>query len=380
MEAKKTKEDAKLKKLANEKLAKASKAKKIAQLEQAIDNEDDALDITPRPQNGKKKPLRRTATFLHIPTEGEPEYLDSSMDENITDHGPNVGYDSVNKSLPAVVDQELCSEEDGAPAKKKKKVERTAKPSMRDQIREARDTAHHPQEGSAATKNLSALATEIYEIEDEIPFHPKDMGKPKQKEHPKRQHPSTIDEDNDENAMRMGGKQKGIMAMHGVDGGLKRGRSTEVSGVSKRYMFVLTEVPMLTLDQTTLYYFNLSNAYVENNFSGLTDEINAWAVHVPPGEKARFKTRVQSASTPSLTNAPSSRFSRSSAPRSALNNAIKIRNSDKDEVQILRETGFISDQDETMGDERDAAVKSPPKPGRRISSSVRRLKTLHSSI
>lgn len=139
---------------------------------------------------------------------------------------------------------------------------------------------------------------------------------------------------------------------------------------------------MLTLDQTTLYYFNLSNAYVKNNLSGLTDEVNAWALQVPRGEKVKSKTSVPSASTPSLTNAPSSHFSRSSGPkvRSALNNAIKVRDSDKDEVQILRETGFISDQDETMGEERDAAAKSPPKLGQRISSSVRPLKTLYSSI
>ena len=136
----------------------------------------------------------------------------------------------------------------------------------------------------------------------------------------------------------------------------------------------------LTLDQTTLFYLNLSNAYVQNDHSGLTqnDEINAWALEVPNdgNSKVKFKTSVPSATTPPLSSAPSSRFSRSSATtaRSALNNAIKVtsRNSINDnEIQIVQDTGFISDQDETMGDERNAAVKSPPKLGQHISSSVR---------
>ena len=133
---------------------------------------------------------------------------------------------------------------------------------------------------------------------------------------------------------------------------------------------------MLTLDQTTLYYRNLSNAYVKENYSGLTDEVNAWALQVPRGSKAKSKTSVRSASTPSLTNASSSRPPRSSGSarpiaRSALTNSVKVKNTDSDdEVQIVQDTGFISDQDETMGEERDAAVKSPPKAGRRVSSSV----------
>jgi len=237
IEAKKVKEDAKLEKEANEKLARASKAKKIAQLEQDIDDEDDALDNTPRPQHGEKKPLRRTATFLHIPSaEGELEYLDS-MDEDNTNHGPTFGYDSVNESLPAAVDQGLCSEEDGAPAKKKKKVEKPAKSSMRDQIQGARNTTHRPQEGSAATKKPSMLDSGICESEDVIPSqvreHFKETGKQKQKAHPKGQHLSAMDKNDDEDAMRMDGKEKGIMDMHG-GGRLKRGRSTEVSGLPKR--------------------------------------------------------------------------------------------------------------------------------------------------
>ena len=245
MEAKKVKEGAKLEKEANEKLAKASKAKRIAQLEQAIDDEDDALDITPRPQHGKKKNLRRTATFLDISTAKKNyEYLDSSnMDkDDITDHRP--------KSLTPMVDQELFSEEEDAPAKKKKKVEKPARPLMRDQIQEARDTTHHPQEGSAAMKNPSMSASRIYNLngEDEIPFqvqHLKETGRPKPKPkpkahaaHPEKRHLSTIDlgEDNssDEDAMKIDFNKKSIVVMHGVDGDLKRGRSTEASGVSSK--------------------------------------------------------------------------------------------------------------------------------------------------
>ena len=409
MEAKRVKEDAKFEKEANEKLTRASKATRIARLEQAIDDEDNALDITPRPQSGKKKDLRRTATFLDIPSaEREYEYLDSSnMDKDditVTDHRP--------KSLTAMVDQRLCSEEEDAPAKKKKKVEKPAKPSMRDQIQGARDTTHRPWEGPAATKNPSMSASRIYTSEDEIPFqvqHLKETGrpkpkpkgpKPKPKAHPERlgRHLSTIDsgEDNatgsDEDAMKINVNKKGIMVMHGVDGGLKRGRSTEASGVSakmKGYVYVHPMMITLTLDQTTLFYLNLSNAYVQNDHSGLTDEINTWALKVPHDgnstRKVKSKMSVPSATTPPLTSAPSSRFSRSSGPtaRSALNNAIKVtgRNSNNDnEIQISQDTEYNSDQDETMGDERDSAVKSPPKSGQRISSSVRLFNDLLLSI
>lgn len=55
-QAKKDKEDAKQEKAKQEKLVKASKAKRIAELEQDID-EDDALDATPRPQLRKANTL-----------------------------------------------------------------------------------------------------------------------------------------------------------------------------------------------------------------------------------------------------------------------------------------------------------------------------------
>ena len=239
MEAKKVKEDAKLEKEANEKLAKASKAKRIAQLKQAIDDEDNTLDISPHPQHGKKKTLQYTAMFLDISSAATNyEYLDSSnmvKDDN-TDYRP--------KSLTPMVNQGLCCEDEDAPAKKKKKVEKPAKPLMRVQIQEARDTTHHCQEGSesTATKNLSMSASKIYNGEGGIPFqvqHLKETGrpKPKPKAHPEGRHLSTIDlgEDNtsDEDVMKIDFNKRSIMVMHNVDGDL-RGRSTEASGVSSK--------------------------------------------------------------------------------------------------------------------------------------------------
>ena len=232
------------------------------------------------------------------------------------------------------------------------------------QIQEARDTTHHCQEGSesAATKNHSMSASRIYDGEGGIPFqvqHLKETGrpKPKPKVHPEGRHLSTIDlgKDNtsDEDAMKINFNKRSIMVMHNVDGGLKHGRSMETSRVSSKMKGCVHVCPMiaLTLDQTTLFYLNLSNTYVQNDHSGPNDEINSWALEVPSGRnlKVKSKTSVPSATTPPLSSAPLSHFSHSSGTTawSALNNAIKVtssRNSNNDnETQISQDTGFILD-------------------------------------
>ena len=127
---------------------------------------------------------------------------------------------------------------------------------------------------------------------------------------------------------------------------------------------------MLTLDKTTLYFTSLSQTYSKDKDSGLLDEVTAWASQIPPRTKP--KSGFRSTSTPSLTNT-TSRTSRVSAPsaRSAFTNNVKVAGTNSDEeVEIIGETGFVSDHDELFGNECEVALKSPPKTGRRASSSV----------
>jgi hypothetical protein len=57
--------------------------------------------------------------------------------------------------------------------------------------------------------------------------------------------------------------------------------------------------------------------------------------------------------------------------RSALSNTVKVagRESDDDEIEFI-ENGYLSEHDETVGEERENAVRSPPKAGKRVTSSV----------
>jgi hypothetical protein len=120
---------------------------------------------------------------------------------------------------------------------------------------------------------------------------------------------------------------------------------------------------MLTLDHTTLFYWTLSDtSKSKDKFAGI---INDWASKVPqnskPPSKARSKSNsIQSASTPSLTNASTVKTG-----RSALRQDVKITDHGvHDDVDI------ISDLDETIGKERDAAKQSPDKGRQRVTSSV----------
>ena len=83
---KKAKEDAKRDKKLQEELVKASKVKRIAGLEERMDEEEANGDLTPcPPANKKANMLRRTASFLPIPlvNDGSNKFLDRmDVDEN----------------------------------------------------------------------------------------------------------------------------------------------------------------------------------------------------------------------------------------------------------------------------------------------------------
>jgi hypothetical protein len=120
---------------------------------------------------------------------------------------------------------------------------------------------------------------------------------------------------------------------------------------------------MLTLDQTTLFYFSLSDT--ANAEDKQTCLIRDWATQIP--HIAKPSSSSQSiVSTPSLTT-DSSRASR--PPVSTLTNNVRITSSqDADDIEFF--TRGLSDRDETGGHGREVAAKSPPNGQRRVTNSV----------
>src|ERR1700679_2969945 len=136
---------------------------------------------------------------------------------------------------------------------------------------------------------------------------------------------------------------------------------------------------LLTLNETTLYYYflsdRISNSKAREDF--LTG-INGWAKTLPDNDATNLKVASGSgrisqnrSQPPALTNATS----RSTSSGSVLSKSIKI--SESVEVEAGPQDASIKvfelgleDDDETMGVERDAAHKSPPKGKTRVSSAV----------
>jgi len=135
---------------------------------------------------------------------------------------------------------------------------------------------------------------------------------------------------------------------------------------------------LLTLNETTLYYYFLSDR-ASNGKEKFTTGINNWAAAIPDntsvkvasGSKSKLSNRSTGGShLPALTNATS----RSSSSASVLSKGIQISQNIKvkpephDTIEII-EFG-LEDNDETMGIEREAALMSPPKGKTRVSSAV----------
>jgi hypothetical protein len=143
---------------------------------------------------------------------------------------------------------------------------------------------------------------------------------------------------------------------------------------------------MLTLDKTTLYYYFLSDDSTSNKRK-FSAGINEWAESIVNASKPTSKA---SKSNKSLKSSKSSSRSASVLPLStnvssrpsadsvltknitisqAVPAPIKVETNDHDGA-ILIVDGGISDEDETKGFERDAAVASPPKGKKRVTSTV----------
>lgn len=125
---------------------------------------------------------------------------------------------------------------------------------------------------------------------------------------------------------------------------------------------------MLTLDNTTLFYFSLSDKTVPEEKH--TAAIQDWAKKLPKrigGTSGGLRSVTSALTKSSATHTSSSHSTRTS--RSALNNGF-IRRCGDDAVEVIDVDGPLSDNDETKGPERDAAIKSPLKGKKRLSSSV----------
>lgn len=138
--------------------------------------------------------------------------------------------------------------------------------------------------------------------------------------------------------------------------------------------------PLLTLDELTLFYWTLSDAsHKKRKHSSAIDE---WSLAIPAKATNSTKSAPKSTSSrarsdlPSLTSGATT--SQSYAP-SVLSDNVKIFSRQSlDLVKVKAEPaleesmydGGLSDNDEMRGEERDAAINSPPKGKKRLTSEV----------
>ena len=119
----------------------------------------------------------------------------------------------------------------------------------------------------------------------------------------------------------------------------------DIAGKKPRGRLIVSFVTMLTLNCSTLFYWNLAS----NHFA---PSVDSWAKSIPTNTKppSEVPSRAPSTTTTtvtSLTNASSRRV--------------------KPEPDAV-DYGGLSDHDEVRGLERDAAVMSPPKGKKRVHS------------
>ena len=130
-------------------------------------------------------------------------------------------------------------------------------------------------------------------------------------------------------------------------------------------------VSLLTLDESTLFYWTLSDPSRDNQKR--SSAINKWAsaiasykstLQAPRSTSSHAKTVIQ---VPSLAAGSSAR---SYAP-SILSDNVKISVKAEPAPELsIHNNGGLSDNDESRGEEQEFAVNSPPKGKRRITSEV----------
>lgn len=143
---------------------------------------------------------------------------------------------------------------------------------------------------------------------------------------------------------------------------------------------------MFTLDETTLFYFSISQSMSsgQTNFSkkagimSWASKVNSGAFSRAPSATNSIDSRRTSATLPATTTGSS--HSNTTAVKPASDAALGRATSgpsnqdadtlDADTLGMDVTFGAMSDEEEMKGTERDAAVNSPPKGKKRLTSSV----------
>ena len=145
--------------------------------------------------------------------------------------------------------------------------------------------------------------------------------------------------------------------------------------------------PLLTLDQSTLFYWTLSDASRKQRKH--SSAINEWAAAIPATAKPTVQV-PRSTSSRAKSDIPSltSGASRSSAPSVLTDNVkiishrasnlVKVKAEPVPELSIY-DDGGLSDSDEIRGEEREVAINSPPKGKKRVTSEVSLLSLIYSN-
>ena len=142
---------------------------------------------------------------------------------------------------------------------------------------------------------------------------------------------------------------------------------------------------LLTLDESTLFFWTLSNKSLSKKRKHEPEAINTWVENLPcnvaPASCAPSNTTAPSRhSVPSLTRGTSLSRSRSSAPSNQTNSARIISCAARSSAKVNDEPaakaiavvsdGSLSDNDETHGEERLATICSPPKGKKWVTSDM----------
>jgi hypothetical protein len=307
-EQKRRKEEAEMQK----KVERAKAVDRVARYEMELAN--DAYNDTPLPRNRRG-----------LPSDAVVDHCDSDQDDN-----------SAREWAPVESDVEMSDDEVSARASKRKgRAARDVEGSviLETSASEGEDRPKKKAKGKAAdTHVLSESDVEIVDNPE-----PKPLRKIPKKT-PIRD--AIID-------------KKNIDQNLGIDK-TDKARSSDAPGKLKpqRYRF-LTMSPMLTLDETTVFYYTISANKDGQKQSGL---IKNWVDTV-----AKSKAASAAAS-----NSRASSTLQASATSKSKSRPIKREGA----VLDFHDIGGLSDHDEIQGAERDAALKSPPKNGVRATSSV----------
>ena len=146
--------------------------------------------------------------------------------------------------------------------------------------------------------------------------------------------------------------------------------------------------PLLTLDESMLFYWTLSDVSRSHKKRKHISAIDEWASAIPTGS-AKSTTSKASKSTSSHTksNIPSlmsAASSHSSAPSVLSDNVRIISHPSSDLVKVkakpepnpalsVYHDGGLSDNDELRGEEQEVAINSAPKGKRQITSEVKKI-------